>query len=164
MRDSLAAGKLEKGTEKTPNVKTGGGEMLISRISQPSVAFLTARNEISLLKEIYFLPQRRKFLAAKKFSGGWETGKNGASDGIFRLSGGFPRTKSCWLFVRHPQERLTRRRTWSAQGPVRTVRTEAEGGNPCHPAFPQRRENRAFPSAPRPSSVRAILACPFLTI
>ena len=164
MRDSLAAGKLEKGTEKVPNVKTGGGEMLISRISQPPEAFLTARNEISLLKEICFLPQRRKFLAAKKFSGGWKTGKNGASDGIFRLSGGFPRTKSCWLFVRHPPEWLTRRRTWSAQGPVRTVRTEAEGGSPCHPAFPQRRENRAFPSGRRPASVHAILARPLLTI
>ena len=120
-------------------------------ISQPPEAFLTARNEISLLKEIYFLPQRRKFLAAKKLSGGWKTGKNGASDGIFRLSGASPCAKSRWLFVRHPPEWLTRRRTWSAQGPDRTVRTEAEGGNPCHPAFPQRRENRAFPSAPRPS-------------
>ena len=90
MRDSLAAGKLEKGTEKVPNVKTGGGEMLISRISQPPEAFLTARNEISLLKEIYFLPQRRKFLAAKRFSGGWKTGKNGGFGrdfpSIWRLS------------------------------------------------------------------------------
>ena len=133
-------------------------------ISPPSVAFLTARNEISLLKEIYFFQQRRKFLAAKKFSGGWKTGKNGASDGISRLSGAFPRAKSRWLFVRHPQERLTRRRPLSAQGPDRTVRTEAEGGNPCHPAFPQRRENRAFPSGRRPASVRAILACSFLTL
>ena len=63
-------------------------------ISPPWRPFLCGKNGISLLKEIFFLPQRREFLAAKKFPEDWKTGKNGASGRIFRLVGAFARTKS----------------------------------------------------------------------
>ena len=68
--------------------------MLLSRISRAGRRLLCGKNANSLLKETFFLPQRRKFLAAKKFSGGWKTLGTGASARIFRLVEAFTRTKS----------------------------------------------------------------------
>ena len=68
--------------------------MLHTSISPVSPPFSCAQNGISLLKEIFFLPQRRKFLAAKKFSDGWKAAENGASEAVFRPDGTSRRTKS----------------------------------------------------------------------
>ena len=73
--------------------------MLVWNISPLHRAFSCGKNGISLLKEISFLPQRREFLAAKKFPGVWKAGKNGASGGFFLLVGDFPRAKSDCLFA-----------------------------------------------------------------
>ena len=73
--------------------------MRYTSISPPERPFSCGKNGISLLKEISFLPQRRKFLAAKKFTGVWKAGKNGASGGFFLLVGDFPRAKSTCLFA-----------------------------------------------------------------
>ena len=87
-----AAGR--KGGNRPRSVKKRARELPVWRISPPRRAFLCGKNWISLLKEIYFLPQRRKFLAAKKSTGGWKAGKNGASEGFSLLVGGSPRAKS----------------------------------------------------------------------
>ena len=57
--------------------------MSVGSISVPDPAFLCAQNEISLLKEIRRLPQRRKFLAAKKFPAGRKGRNMRASEGFF---------------------------------------------------------------------------------
>ena len=92
-----AAGR--KGGNRPRSVKKRARELSVWRISPPRRPFLCGKNGISLLKEIYFLPQRRKFLAAKKFTGVWKAGKNGASDGFFFLFGDFPRAKSICPFA-----------------------------------------------------------------
>ena len=92
-----AAGR--KGGNRPRSVKKRARELPVWRISPPQRAFSCGKNGISLLKEIYFLPQRREFLAAKKFTGVWKAGKNGASRGFFLLIGGFPRAKPDCLFA-----------------------------------------------------------------
>ena len=87
-----AAGR--QGGNRPRSVKKRAGELSVWSISPPRRAFSCGKNGISLLKEICVLPQRRKFLAAKTFSGVWKAGKNGASDGFFLLIGVRPRTKS----------------------------------------------------------------------
>ena len=92
-----AAGR--QGGNRPRSVKKRAGELSVWSISPPWRAFSCGKNGISLLKEISFLPQRRKFLAAKKFPGAWEAGKSGASDGFFLLVGGRPRAKNVCLFA-----------------------------------------------------------------
>ena len=79
--------------------KKRAGKQSVWSISPLFRPFSCGKNGISLLKEIYFLPQRRGFLAAKKFPGVWKAGKNGASGGFFLLVGGRPRAKSGCLFA-----------------------------------------------------------------
>ena len=86
-----AAGR--KGGNRPRSVKKRARELPVWRISPPQRAFSCGKNGISLLKEIYFLPQRRKFLAAKKSTGVWKAGKNGALGGFFLLVGSRPRAK-----------------------------------------------------------------------
>ena len=88
-----------KGGNRPRSVKKRARELSVWSISPPGRPFLCGKNGISLLKEIYFLPQRREFLAAKKFTGVWKAGKNGASRGFFLLIGGFPRAKPDCLFA-----------------------------------------------------------------
>ena len=83
-------------------LKKRAGELSVWSISPPLRPFLCGKNEISLLKEISFLPQRREFLAARKFPEVWKGGKNGASGGFFFLFGGCPRAKSDCLFASLP--------------------------------------------------------------
>ena len=83
-------------------VKKRAGELSVWSISPPRHPFSCGKNGISLLKEIYFLPQRREFLAAKKFPAVWKAGKSGASGGFFFLFGDFPRTKPACLFASLP--------------------------------------------------------------
>ena len=73
--------------------------MLVWNISPLRRAFSCGKNGISLRKEISFLPQRRKFLAAKTFPGVWKTGKNGASGSFSVLIGSRPRTKNVCHFA-----------------------------------------------------------------
>ena len=80
LRVSVAA---QLAADNARTVKMRAGEMSVWNISPPWRAFPCGKNGISLLKEISFLPQRRKFLAAKKFSGVCKSGKNGASGGSF---------------------------------------------------------------------------------
>ena len=87
-----AAGR--QGGNRPRSVKKRAGELSVWSISPLRRAFSCGKNGISLLKEICVLPQRRKLLAAKTFSGVWKAGKNGASDGFFLLIGVRPRTKS----------------------------------------------------------------------
>ena len=83
-----------KAANKPRSVKKRAGELSVWSISPLRRAISCGKNGISLLKEICVLPQRRKLLAAKTFSGVWKTGKNEASDGFFLLIGVRPRTKS----------------------------------------------------------------------
>ena len=91
-----------KGGNRPRSVKKWAQELSVWNISPPRRPFSCGKNGISLLKEISFLPQRRKFLAAKKFPGAWEAGKSGASDGFFLLFGDFSRAKSVCLFASLP--------------------------------------------------------------
>ena len=68
--------------------------MFPTSISRVGRRFLCGKNGISLLKEIVFLPQRREFLAAKRFAGGRKAGKNGALRGFPFLVGAFPPAKT----------------------------------------------------------------------
>ena len=89
-------GRAEIGDEL---LKNGRGNCPYGTFLRLGDRFLCGKNGISLLKEISFLPQRRKFLAAKKFPGVWKAGKNGASGGFFFLFGDFPRAKSICPFA-----------------------------------------------------------------
>ena len=113
-----AAGR--QGGNRPRSVKKRAGELSVWSISPPSRAFSCGKNGISLLKEISFLPQRRKFLAAKKFPGAWEAGKSGASDGFFLLVGGRPRAKAVCLFASLPPR--------PADVGAAPVRTASRGG------------------------------------
>ena len=137
--------------------------MLVWNISPLHRAFSCGKNGISLLKEISFLPQRREFLAAKKFSKARETGKNRASDALFLLVGACPRAKSVCPFASLPCVGLTRRRKPTARYPVADGKVSRKPVFPFHPAFPRGRETRAFPSVPRLTPVGAILAGAVLT-
>ena len=119
-------------------------ELSVWSISPPWRAFLCGKNGISLLKEIYFLPQRRKFLAAKKFTGVWKAGKNGASDGFFFLFGDFPRAKSICPFASF-SPRL-------ADAGVSAVRTVSRGGRRSV-AEPASRLSSCIPASPRESRI-----------
>ena len=92
-----AAGR--KSGNKPRNVKKRARELSVWSISPPRRAFSCGKIGIPLLKEISFLPQRRKFLAAKKFPGVWKAGKIGASGGFFLLVGDFPCAKSVCPFA-----------------------------------------------------------------
>ena len=107
-------------------VKKRGRELSVWSISPPWRAFSCGKNGISLLKEISFLPQRRKFPAAKKFSGVWKTGKNGASDGFFLLNGGRLRAKPLCPFATLSLHGLTRGRHPSALRSVAGGKSVAE--------------------------------------
>ena len=109
-----------KDGNRSRSVKKQAGELSVWSISPPWRAFLCGKNGISLLKEIYFLPQRRKFLSAKKFQGVWKEGKNGASDGFFLLVGGRARAKTVCLFASLPPR--------PAGAGAASVRTAARGG------------------------------------
>ncbi len=109
-----------KDGNRSRSVKKQAGELSVWSISPPWRAFLCGKNGISLLKEIYFLPQRRKFLSAKKFPGVWKEGKNGASDGFFPLIGGCARAKTVCLFASLPPR--------PAGAGAASVRTAARGG------------------------------------
>ena len=104
-----------KGGNKSRSVKKRAAELSVWSISPPLHPFSCGKNGISFRKEISFLPQRRKFLAAKTFPSVWKVGKNGASGGFFRLIGDFPRTKSICLFASFPLHGLTRGRHPSAR-------------------------------------------------
>ena len=82
-----------QGGNSPRSVKKRAGELSVWNISPPQRAFSCGKNEISLLKEISSLPQRRKIPAAKKFPGEWKARKNEASGHLFRLFGDFPRAK-----------------------------------------------------------------------
>ena len=152
-----------KDGNRSRSVKKQAGELSVWSISPPRRAFLCGKNGISLLKEIYFLPQRRKFLAAKAFTGAWKAGKNGASGGFFLLFGGRPRAKSICPFASLSPHGPTRGRLSSARCPVAGGKVSRKPASGFHPAFPQAREIRAFPPAPVLAPVRAILAGPVLT-
>ena len=137
-------------SEKRQMLKSGAGKCAIRAFPGPGFLFLCAKNGISLLKEIFFLPQRRKFLAAKTSAGVWKAGKNGASDGLFFLIGDFPRTKSICLFASFPLHGLTRGRHLSARCPVAGGEVSRKAGfrlSSCIPATV--RESRIF-VRPRP--------------
>ena len=133
-------------------VKKRARELPVWSISPPRRAFSCGKNGISLLKEISFLPQRRNFLAAKKFPGVWKAGKNGASDGFFFLFGEFPRTKSDCLFASLSPAWLTRGRHPSARHPVAGGKVSRETGfrlSSCTPASPR---GSRISARPRPCS------------
>ena len=113
-----AAGR--QGGNRRRSVKKRVRELSVWNISPPRRPFLCGKNGISLLKEISFLPQRRKFLAAKKSAGVWKAGKNGASGGFFLLVGGRPRAKSVCLFASLPYR--------PADAGAASVRTASRGG------------------------------------
>ena len=152
-----------KGGDRGRSVKKRAGKPSVWNISPPRSPFSCGKNGISLLKEIYYLPQRREFLAAKKFPKVWKAGKNGASDGFFLLVGGRPRAKSVCPFASLPCVGLTRRRKPTARYPVADGKVSRKPVFPFHPAFPRGRETRAFPSVPRLTPVGAILAGAVLT-
>ena len=151
------------GANKVRSVKKRAGKPPVWNISPPRRAFLCGKNGISLLKEICFLPQRRKFLAAKTFPGVWKAGKNRASGGVFLLVGGFPRARSICPFATLSPHGPTRGRRPSARPPATGGKVSRKPASGFHPAFPQAREIRAFPPAPVLAPVRAILAGPVLT-
>ena len=141
-----------KGGNRPRSVKKRARELSVWSISPPGRPFLCGKNGISLLKEIYFLPQRREFLAAKKFTGVWKAGKNGASDGFFFLFGEFPRTKSDCLFASLSPAWLTRGRHPSARHPVAGGKVSRETGfrlSSCTPASPR---GSRISARPRPCS------------
>ena len=144
-------------------VKKRARELSVWSISPPWRAFSCGKNGISLLKEIFFLPQRRKFPAAKKFSGVWKTGKKGASDGFFLLNGGRLRANPLCPFATLSLHGLARGRHPSALRPVAGGKVSRKPASGFHPAFPQAREIRVFPSNPVLAPVCAILAGPVLT-
>ena len=144
-------------------VKKRGRELSVWSISPPWRAFSCGKNGISLLKEISFLPQRRKFPAAKKFSGVWKTGKNGASDGFFLLNGGRLRAKPLCPFATLSLHGLTRERHPSALRSVAGGKVSRKPRSGFHSAFPGTRKTRIFPSVPVLASVRAILVRQVLT-
>ena len=117
-----------KGANRPRNVKKRAGGLSVWRISPPLRPFSCGKNGISLLKEISFLPQRRKFLAAKKFLGVWKAGKNGASGGFFLLIGGRRRAKSNCPFASLSPHGLTRGRRPSARRPVADGKVSRESG------------------------------------
>ena len=88
-----------EGSNRPRSVKKRAAELSVWNISPLRRPFSCGKNKISLRKEIFFLPQRREFLAAKKFPGVWKAVKNGASGGFFLLVGDFPRAKSTCLFA-----------------------------------------------------------------
>ena len=153
-----------KGGNRPRSVKKRARELSVWSISPPGRPFLCGKNGISLLKEIYFLPQRREFLAAKKFTGVWKAGKNGASRGFFLLIGGFPRAKPDCLFASF-FSRLADAGAASIRTAFPGVRQDvAENGLPASILHsPWGREVRVFPPVPVPASVRAILAGSVLT-
>ena len=121
-------------------VKKQAGELSVWNISPPWRAFPCGKNGISLRKEISFLPQRRKFLAAKKSSGVWKAGKNGASGGFSLLAGGFPRAKSICHSASLFPHGLTREDRPSARHPVADGKVSRKPGlrlSPCVPAGPR---------------------------
>ena len=120
------AGRADADNART--VKMWAGEMSYTSISPPWRAFPCGKNGISLLKEISFLPQRRKFLAAKKFSGVWKAGKNGVSGGFFLLIGGRRRAKSNCPFASLSPHGLTRERRPSARHPVADGKVSRKSG------------------------------------
>ena len=126
-----------KAANKARTVKKRAEKLSVWSISPPRRAFSCGKNGISLLKEICVLPQRRKLLSAKTFSGVWKAGKNGASDGFFLLIGFRPRTKSgC-----HSAS-LSRRRADLPTEPDRTTfrpgrQSVAEAGFPPSSCIPE---------------------------
>ena len=121
-------------------VKKQARELSVWSISPPWRAFSCGKNGISLLKEISFLPQGRKFLAAKKFPGVWKAGKNGASGGFSLLAGGFPRAKSICHSASLFPHGLTREDRPSARHPVADGKVSRKPGlrlSPCVPAGPR---------------------------
>ena len=129
-----------QGENRPRSVKKRAGELLVWSISPPQCPFLCGENGISLLKEIFFLPQRREFLAAKKFAGVWKAGKNGASDGFFLLVGDFPRAKSDCFFASLSPYGLTRGRHPSARRSVaggKVSRKPASRLSSCIPECPR---------------------------
>ena len=113
---------------RTRSVKKRARELSVWRISPPRRPFLCGKNGISLLKEISFLPQRREFLAAKKFPGVWKAGKNGASGGFFLLFGDFSRAKSVCLFASLPSRPADAGADPSARRPVAGGKVSRETG------------------------------------
>ena len=156
-----AAGR--KSGNKPRNVKKRARELSVWSISPPRRAFSCGKIGIPLLKEISFLPQRRKFLAAKTFPGVWKAGKNKASGGFFLLVGGSPRAKPDCLFASLSPRLADAGRHPSARRPVAGGKVSRETGSGFHPAFRQAREIRVFPPVPALAPVRTILAGPVLT-
>ena len=145
-----AAGR--QGGNRRRSVKKRARELSVWNISPPRRAFSCGKNGISLLKEISFLPQRRKFLAAKKTAGVWKAGKNGASGGFFLLVGGRRRAKSVCPFASFPLRGLTRGRHPSARRSLAGGKVSREPGfrlSSCVPASP--RDSRVS-VRPRPRS------------
>ena len=166
--ESLSAGCRARvagrqGGNRARIVKKRARELSVWSIFPPRRAFSCGKNGISLLKEIFFLPQRRKFLAAKTFPGVWKAGKNGASGGFSLLVGGFPRAKSNCLFASLSPRGLTRGRHPSAWRPLAGGKVSRKTASGFHPAFPQARVVRAFSAVPVPAPVCAILAGAVLT-
>ena len=109
-------------------VKKQARELSVWSISPPWRAFSCGKNGISLLKEISFLPQGRKFLAAKKFPGVWKAGKSGASGRFFLLVGGRPRANPICPFAGFFLHGLTRGRHPSARHPAAGGKVSREPG------------------------------------
>ena len=139
-----AAGR--KSGSKPRNVKKRARELSVWSISPPRRAFSCGKIGIPLLKEISFLPQRRKFLAAKTFPGVWKAGKNKASGGFFLLVGGSPRAKPDCLFA-SLSPRL-------ADAGAASVRTASRGGRQSV-AGNGFRLSSCVPASPRDSRISA---------
>ena len=119
---------VQQGANKVRSVKKRAGKPSVWNISPPWRPFSCGKNGISLLKEICFLPQRREFLAAKKFPGVWKAGKNGASGGFFLLVGGRPRARPICPFAGFFLHGLTRGRHPSARHPAAGGKVSREPG------------------------------------
>ena len=139
-----------KGGNRVRIVKKRASELSVWNISPPRRAFSCGKNGISLLKEISFLPQRRKFLVAKKFPGVWKAGKNGASGGFSLLAGGFPRAKSICHSASLSPHGLTRGRRPSARHPVTDGKVSRKPGLRLSPCVPARPRGSRISVRPRP--------------
>ncbi len=106
-----------------------------------------------------FVRQKRKFfaernflLAAKKFTGVWKAGKNGASGGFFLLIGDFSHAKSICPFAGIFPIRLTRGRHPSARRPAAGGKMSREPGFRLSSCIPAGRRDSRISVRPRPCS------------
>ena len=138
-----------EGSNRPRSVKKRAAELSVWNISPLRRPFSCGKNKISLRKEIFFLPQSREFLAAKKFPGVWKAGKNGASGGFFLLIGDFSHAKSICPFAGIFPIRLTRGRHPSARRPAAGGKMSREPGFRLSSCIPAGRRDSRISVRPR---------------